>query len=130
MGAYCLLYASVSEYVLLFGTVTGSTGHSGRYWADIEDTLLQGHFRQWLDGSVRGIDWRPGQTIPHPKWTATGMAWAPDTWMVEYARGVIPSTLPFALGDSMLSAQDWWSVARSLRIYGLQVLGNALAGRL
>ena len=35
MGAYCLLYSSLSEYVLLFGTPIGSGGHSGRYWAHI-----------------------------------------------------------------------------------------------
>ncbi|XP_062997494.1 LOW QUALITY PROTEIN: sigma non-opioid intracellular receptor 1-like [Elgaria multicarinata webbii] len=39
MGSMCLLHASFSEYVLLFGTAVDTRGHSGRYWADIYDTI-------------------------------------------------------------------------------------------
>ena len=42
MGSFALVYASFSEYVLLFGTAVPTSGHSGRYWAHIEDTLLTG----------------------------------------------------------------------------------------
>ncbi|XDA71950.1 hypothetical protein R6Z07F_002236 [Ovis aries] len=53
MGAMCLLHASLSEYVLLFGTALGSSGHSGRYWAEISDTIISGTFHQWREGTTK-----------------------------------------------------------------------------
>ncbi|XP_055474596.1 sigma non-opioid intracellular receptor 1 isoform X2 [Psammomys obesus] len=53
MGAMCLLHASLSEYVLLFGTALGSRGHSGRYWAEISDTIISGTFHQWREGTTK-----------------------------------------------------------------------------
>lgn len=44
MGQVCILHASLSEYVLLFGTSMGTDGHSGRYWAEITDYLVSGEF--------------------------------------------------------------------------------------
>jgi hypothetical protein len=42
MGSFKLLYASTTEYVLLFGTGVPTSGHSGRYWGHITDTLITG----------------------------------------------------------------------------------------
>ena len=40
-----------------------------------------------------------------------------DTWMVEYGRGFIPSTLGFALADSVFSTTDLLTVFYTMRIY-------------
>uniref|UniRef100_A0A9L0J566 Sigma non-opioid intracellular receptor 1 n=1 Tax=Equus asinus TaxID=9793 RepID=A0A9L0J566_EQUAS len=60
MGAMCLLHASLSEYVLLFGTALGSGGHSGRYWAEISDTIISGTFHQWREGTTKSEVFYPG----------------------------------------------------------------------
>eukprot|EP00070_Physeter_catodon_P042986 XP_028349880.1 sigma non-opioid intracellular receptor 1 isoform X2 [Physeter catodon] len=60
MGAMCLLHASLSEYVLLFGTALGSSGHSGRYWAEISDTIISGTFHQWREGTTKSEVFYPG----------------------------------------------------------------------
>lgn len=139
MGAFKLLYASVTEYVLLFGTAMETSGHSGRYWANITDTIIAGEFTQWLDGTVEPIVHHEGVTVPHDKWEATGVRWAGatgatgatgGTWMLEHYRGMLPTSLPFALADSLISAQDFYSVGKSLWVYGKHVVKNLLAGRI
>jgi hypothetical protein len=53
MGQVCLLHASLSEYLLLFGTSMGTEGHSGRYWATISDYLVSGEF--WFVSFLRPL---------------------------------------------------------------------------
>jgi len=129
MGAFQLLHASVTEYVLLFGTATRTSGHSGRYWADIHDTLLTGEFRQWKEGTVRAFVHHPGDEVIHYRLEATSVTFADDTWMLEYAHGFIPSTMPFALSDSFFSTQDFLTVAKSFKIYGGAVIQQLLRGK-
>ncbi|KAK1334365.1 hypothetical protein QTO34_005369 [Cnephaeus nilssonii] len=112
MGAMCLLHASLSEYVLLFGTALGSRGHSGRYWAEISDTIISGTFHQWREGTTKSEVFYPGETVVHGPGEATAVEWGPNTWMVEYGRGSSaprtssPSSTLFAPmpGDSDLSS--------------------------
>uniref|UniRef100_A0A1I8I0U8 Sigma non-opioid intracellular receptor 1 n=1 Tax=Macrostomum lignano TaxID=282301 RepID=A0A1I8I0U8_9PLAT len=100
MGAVHLLYASFTEYVLLFGTAVDTSGHSGRYFANVSDTLLSGSFVQWKEGSLDTNSYKAGDTVYHTWGEATAVQWSGGTWMVEYGRGLLPTTLPFALADS------------------------------
>ncbi|XP_028604310.2 sigma non-opioid intracellular receptor 1 [Podarcis muralis] len=117
MGSMCLLHASFSEYVLLFGTAVDAGGHSGRYWADIYDTIISGTFRQWKEGTTKSEIYYPGDTIVHRSGEATSVQWSAGTWMVEYGRGFIPSTLPFALADTIFSTQDFLTLFYTVRVY-------------
>ncbi|CAI9562488.1 unnamed protein product [Staurois parvus] len=117
MGSMCLLHASLTEYVLLFGTAVDTSGHSGRYWAEITDTVLSGTFRQWKEGTTKGEIFYPGDTIIHEVGDATAVQWSAGTWMVEYGRGFIPSTLGFALADTFFSTQDFLTFYYTVRIY-------------
>ncbi|KAH9495088.1 Sigma non-opioid intracellular receptor 1 [Bulinus truncatus] len=117
MGSMCLLHASLTEYVLFFGTAVDTSGHSGRYWANISDTILTGTFYQWPEGALHTITYKPGDTVFHGMGEATAVSWAADTWMVEYGRGFIPSTLFFALADSFFSTTDFVTVFYIFRVY-------------
>ncbi|XP_028660850.1 sigma non-opioid intracellular receptor 1 [Erpetoichthys calabaricus] len=117
MGSMCLLHASLTEYVLLFGTAVDTSGHSGRYWAEISDTIISGTFRQWKEGTTKSDVYYPGDTIVHKPGEATSVQWTAGTWMVEYGRGFIPSTLGFALADTIFSTQDFVTLFYTLQVY-------------
>ncbi|KAA0703650.1 Sigma non-opioid intracellular receptor 1 [Triplophysa tibetana] len=117
MGSMCLLHASLTEYVLLFGTAVDTGGHSGRYWAEISDTIISGTFRQWKEGTTKSETYYPGDSIVHPVGEATSVQWSTGTWMVEYGRGFIPSTLGFALADTVFSTQDFVTLFYTVRVY-------------
>ncbi|XP_014669098.1 PREDICTED: sigma non-opioid intracellular receptor 1-like [Priapulus caudatus] len=117
MGSMCVLHASVTEYVLLFGTAIDTTGHSGRYLANITDTILSGTFTQWKEGELRAETYNGGDTVRHVMGEAAAVHWTANTWMLEYGRGLIPTTLPFALSDTLFGTQDFVTLYRTLRIY-------------
>ncbi|KAI7793096.1 sigma non-opioid intracellular receptor 1 [Triplophysa rosa] len=117
MGSMCLLHASLTEYVLLFGTAVDTGGHSGRYWAEISDTIISGTFRQWKEGTTKSETYYPGDSIVHAVGEATSVQWSAGTWMVEYGRGFIPSTLGFALADTVFSTQDFVTLFYTVRVY-------------
>ncbi|KAK3796613.1 hypothetical protein RRG08_019909 [Elysia crispata] len=117
MGSMCLLHASLTEYLLFFGTAVDTTGHSGRYWANISDTLLTGKMLQWKEGTLKSIEYQPGDTVFHAWGEVTGVSWPAGTWMVEYGRGFIPSTLVFALADTFFSTTDFVNTFYILRVY-------------
>ncbi|KAK6177504.1 hypothetical protein SNE40_015594 [Patella caerulea] len=122
MGQMYVVHASLTEYLLFFGTAIETTGHSGRYWANISDTVLTGTFRQWHEGQLTYKTYKPGETVYHYWGEATAVSWTDNTWMVEYGRGFIPSTLGFALSDTFFSTQDYLSLFYILRIYAKALL--------
>lgn len=57
---------------------------------------------------------------------ATAVSWTAGTWMVEYGRGFIPSTLFFALADSFFSTTDFLTVFYIFRVYAKAMAMEAL----
>jgi len=117
MGSMCLLHASLTEYVLFFGSAIDTAGHSGRYWANISDTVLSGEFEQWEEGKLTSRIHKPGTTVTHVWGSVTAVHFKSGTWMVEYGRGFIPSTLGFALADTLFSTQDFITLFHICRVY-------------
>ncbi|WAR14619.1 SGMR1-like protein [Mya arenaria] len=127
MGAIHILHASLTEYLLFFGTAVNTSGNSGRYWANISDTILTGSFRQWQEGALGSTIFLPGQTVYHYEWEAAAVEWTAGTWMVEYGRGCIPSTLFFALADTFTSTLDFVTLFYILRVYANALIMEAIA---
>jgi hypothetical protein len=116
VGKVKFLYFSANEYIVLFGTPTGTEGFSGRYnRVDIHKFLLAGRIesydlesdqttptvllpggRQSLErGQIRGFNIRPG------------------SFHIEYGRGAVLTTVPFGMVETVFSSLDLGSVGRS-----------------
>lgn len=125
MGMLTILYASWKEYLIFFGTPIGATGHTGRY-SFIEDHcfLLDGEMWYYAAGQTEKTVYGPGDTIYLGKGQAKGYRIVDHAWILEYARGPIPTMLPFGLMDSLFSTLDYKTVFRTFRVYGKHVIRN------
>lgn len=129
MGQICLLHASLSEYILIFGTPIGTEGHSGRYRTDVYDFVLEGEFWCYVEGETRRSVFGPGSFAYLGPNAAKGYRIPDSCWMVEYSRGPIPTMLPFGLADSLISTLDTSVTARTFAKYGRLVVGSLLRGK-
>ena len=116
VGKVRFLHFSANEYLVLFGTPTGSEGFSGRYnrveihkWLlagriesyDLESeqttptVLLPGEYQRLERGHIRGFNIKPG------------------SFHIEYGRGAVVTTMPFGMVETVFSSLDFGSVRRS-----------------
>ena len=123
-----LLHASNNEYVMIWGTPIGSEGHTGRHLVEFYDTVLDGEAWYYQEGQFARDVYTPGDHIFVGKGESAGMHYPDHVWMVEYARGILPSLLPFGLADGLISTMDFKTVGQTLAIY-LSLLSQRLSTR-
>jgi hypothetical protein len=58
-----------------------------------------------------------GDTVTHVWGEVTAVNFKANTWMVEYGRGFIPSTLTYALADTFFSTTDFATLFYILKVY-------------
>lgn len=130
-GVMTILHGSLTEYLIIFGSAVGTEAYSGRYRVDIHDFVMAGEMWTYTeDHCADKIVTRPGERALLPRGAAKGWRILEGTWMLEYGRGLVASTLPVALGDALLSAQDVRTVLKTMRIYGKLVARELLRGKL
>eukprot|EP00160_Parvularia_atlantis_P014088 Unigene3297_Nuclearia_a/m.10117 Unigene3297_Nuclearia_a/g.10117 ORF Unigene3297_Nuclearia_a/g.10117 Unigene3297_Nuclearia_a/m.10117 type:complete len:131 (+) Unigene3297_Nuclearia_a:129-521(+) len=106
MGAMKILHCSLSEYIIIFGSPTGTEGHSGRHLADDYFHILYGEQHAAAPGKLLPEIYRPGDLHLMRRGVAKQYKMPGATWALEYARGDIVSMFPFGLADSVLSTID------------------------
>ena len=115
MGQVKLLHASLSEYLLFFGTPIGTEGHSGRYFAEIWDWTMDGEGWCYLEGETERRVYKPGDEMYLAKGQAKGYCVKDHSWMLEYARGCIPTMMPFGLlASNTFNTLDCVTIHRTL----------------
>jgi C-8 sterol isomerase len=112
-----LYYASIFEYIMIWGTPIGSEGHSGRHAVGYWDTVIDGEMWYYGEGQFERQVYRPGDRVYVGPNQARGMNFTTGVWAVEYARGPLPMSVPFGLADGLVSTLDFAAVGQTLSIY-------------
>ncbi len=126
MCAISPLHVSHNEYLLFCGTAIGSEGHSGRHRADIYDAVMTGDLWTYQVGSFDRHEYKAGDLACLRRGTANGSKLNAGAWLLEYARGNVPSLFPFALGDTLFSTLDTKDLVGQLGISARLMTKEAL----
>ena len=130
MGMMTLLHGSLSEYILFFGSAIGTEGHSGRYRTEVYDFMIKGEMWCYEEGDTDRRVYRPGDAAYLGADRTKGYRLPDHGWMLEYARGPIPTMLPFGLADTLLSTLDVSCLWKTVRTYGRLTIKSLLNGKL
>jgi len=129
MGMMTFLHASVTEYLIIFGSPIGTEGHTGRFVADDYFMILDGEQWAYSPGELERRVYRAGDSHHLPKGYAGGYRMPDKCWALEYARGFIPAMLPFGTADTFSSTLDLRSTARAYYLYGTQAVRQLARGK-
>ena len=131
VGVMKLLHASISEYVLIFGSAIGTQGFSGRYRVGIWDFMLKGDMWTFTDDNVgEKVITRPGEKAFLSPERVKSYRLPDGGWMLEYGRGPIPTVLPFGLADAAFSMTDSKMIFDTVVTYGKLTIRNLLKGKI
>ena len=130
MGMLTILYGSISEYLILFGTPIGTEGYSGRYWAHVYDIMLDGEMLTYTQGQFTPAIYKPGDMAYLRRGTDKGYRVKDHAWMLEYSRGFIPQMLPFGVLGSMMSTLDFKGMRHQFWDFGGICIRELLRGKI
>lgn len=130
MGSMRILHASLSEYVILFGTAIGTEGATGRFAADDWFIMLEGEQWSYAEGDLDRQVVGPGEVSFLARGQSKAYRFPDKAWGLEYARGAIPLMLPFGLADTFSSTLDLRQLSRTLSTFTKHVVHNLLRGKI
>ena len=112
-----LYFASLTEYIMIWGTPIGSEGHSGRHFTGFWDTVIDGETWYYGEGQFEKRVYKPGDRVYVGRNQARAMNFTDGVWAVEYARGPLPLSIPFGIADELLSTLDFSTAVQTLAVY-------------
>jgi len=147
MGAMYVIHASVTEYLIIFGTPLGTEGHSGIHTADDYFHILSGEQWAFTPGAYEMERYPAGTVHLMSRGVSKQYKMHKGCWAMEYARGSsafllvcchlcltltgwIPLMLPFGFADTLTSTLDIPTLYRTIRIAGREMTRNLLIGKI